>query len=68
MWNATGPDTNRNGPLGVVPNFEHPKDVYWTLNVVMTSISVGFVTIFFFIRLLAKSTTGRKFLKEDCEY
>ncbi|KAF5580211.1 clock-controlled 8 (ccg-8) [Fusarium pseudoanthophilum] len=33
MWNATGPDSNRNAPPGVVPDYNNPEDVYWTLNI-----------------------------------
>lgn len=68
MWNATGPDSNRNVPPGVVPDFDHPEDVYWTLNIVITVICIAFTTVFFCIRLYAKRTIHRRFVTEDCEY
>lgn len=68
MWNATGPDSNRNVPPGVVPDFNHPEDVYWTLNIVITVISVVLTTVFFCIRIYAKRTIHRRFVTEDCEH
>lgn len=67
MFNATGPDSNRNAPPGVVPDFDNPEDVFWTLNVVMISICVSFVVIFYGIRLYVKRTITHKILKEDCK-
>ncbi|KAF4999851.1 hypothetical protein FDECE_11382 [Fusarium decemcellulare] len=65
MWNATGPDSNRNAPPGVVPDYDNPEDVYWTLNVVMMAICVSFVAGFFFVRVYVKCTINRKLLTED---
>ncbi|KAF4472497.1 integral membrane [Fusarium albosuccineum] len=65
MWNATGPDSNRNAPPGVVPDYDNPEDVYWTLNVVMMAICVSFVAAFFFVRIYVKCTINRKLLTED---
>ncbi|KAM5344694.1 hypothetical protein ACJ41O_010556 [Fusarium nematophilum] len=65
MWNSTGPDSNRNAPPGVVPDFEHPEDVYWTLNVVIQAVCAFFVTVFFIIRIYVKRAISRKILTED---
>ncbi|KAF5026441.1 hypothetical protein F66182_1474 [Fusarium sp. NRRL 66182] len=65
MWNATGPDTNRNAPPGVVPDYDNPRDVCWTVNVAMMTICVVFVAVFFFIRVFVKLTINRKMLLED---
>ncbi|KAH6980358.1 hypothetical protein EDB82DRAFT_282232 [Fusarium venenatum] len=68
MWNATGPDSNRNAPPGVVPDYNHPEDVYWTLNIVLTVICVFFVTAFFLVRVYVKRTINRNIGVEDCTY
>lgn len=65
MWNATGPDSNRNAPPGVVPDYMNPEDVYWTLNIVLTTICVFFVTLFFIVRIYVKRTISRNFGLED---
>ncbi|XEU94807.1 hypothetical protein FSHL1_000091 [Fusarium sambucinum] len=65
MWNATGPDSNRNAPPGVVPDYNHPEDVYWTLNIVLTVICVFFVTVFFLVRVYVKRTINRNIGVED---
>ncbi|KAL6362431.1 hypothetical protein LRP88_03713 [Fusarium phalaenopsidis] len=65
MFNATGPDSNRNAPPGVVPDFDHPEDVFWTLNVVMASICISFVVVFYAIRVFVKRTITHKILTED---
>ncbi|KAF4971533.1 hypothetical protein FZEAL_9817 [Fusarium zealandicum] len=65
MWNSTGPDSNRNAPPGAVPDFDNPEDVYWTLNVVLTSICIVFTTAFFAVRIYVKRTINRKILTED---
>ncbi|KAL2681293.1 hypothetical protein Neosp_008904 [[Neocosmospora] mangrovei] len=65
MFNATGPDSNRNAPPGAVPDFDNPEDVFYTLNVAMTSICVSFVVIFFGIRIYVKRTITHKLLTED---
>lgn len=67
MWNTTGPDSNRNAPPGVVPDYNHPEDVYWTLNVVIISICVVLITGFLAARVHVKRTINRKILTEDCE-
>ncbi|RGP77298.1 hypothetical protein FLONG3_4596 [Fusarium longipes] len=68
MWNATGPDSNRNAPPGVVPDYNNPEDVYWTLNIVMTVICVVFVTVFFLVRVYVKRTINRNIGVEDCQW
>lgn len=65
MWNATGPDSNRNAPPGVVPDYKDPEDVYWTLNIVLTTICVFFITLFFIVRIFVKRTISRNFGLED---
>lgn len=67
MFNATGPDSNRNAPPGAVPDFDHPEDVFYTLNVAMVSICVSFVIVFYGIRLYVKRTITHKLLTEDCK-
>ncbi|CEF84523.1 hypothetical protein FGSG_13487 [Fusarium graminearum PH-1] len=66
MWNATGPDSNRNAPPGVVPDYNHPEDVYWTLNIVLAVICVFFTTTFFLVRVYVKRTISRNIGVEDC--
>jgi hypothetical protein len=68
MWNATGPDSNRNAPPGVVPDYSNPEDVYWTLNIALTVICVSFVTVFFLVRVYVKRTINRNIAVEDCTY
>lgn len=65
MWNATGPDSNRNAPPGVVPDYNSPEDVYWTLNIALTTICVFFITLFFIVRIYVKGTISRNFGLED---
>ncbi|SCV53949.1 related to integral membrane protein [Fusarium fujikuroi] len=65
MWNATGPDSNRNAPPGVVPDYNNPEDVYWTLNIVLTTICVFSITLFFIVRIYVKGTISRNFGLED---
>ncbi|RSL86735.1 hypothetical protein CEP51_002626 [Fusarium floridanum] len=67
MFNATGPDSNRNAPPGAVPDFDNPEDVFYTLNVAMISICVSFVVIFYGIRVFVKRTITHKILTEDCK-
>ena len=66
-WNATGPDSNRNAPPGVVADYDHPEDVYWTVNIVIAVICVVFTAVFFFIRMYVKRTIHRKLVTEDCK-
>jgi hypothetical protein len=66
MWNATGPDSNRNAPPGVVADYNNPEDVYWTLNIVLMIICVFFITLLFVIRVYVKRTISRNFGLEDC--
>ncbi|KAH7243709.1 uncharacterized protein BKA55DRAFT_596070 [Fusarium redolens] len=65
MWNATGPDSNRNAPPGVVADYNNPEDVYWTLNIVLTAICVFFITLLFIIRVYVKRTISRNSGLED---
>ncbi|KAF5707079.1 integral membrane protein [Fusarium mundagurra] len=59
------PDSNRNAPPGVVPDYNNPEDVYWTLNIVLTTICVFFITLFFAVRIYVKGTISRNFGLED---
>lgn len=68
MWNATGPDSNRNAPPGIVPDYNHPEDVFWTLNIVLAVICAFFTAVFFFIRVYVKRTIHRHIGVEDCTY
>jgi hypothetical protein len=68
MWNATGPDSNRNAPPGIVPDYNNPEDVFWTLNIVLAVICAFFTTVFFFIRVYVKRTIHRHIGVEDCTY
>ncbi|KAK7428397.1 hypothetical protein QQZ08_005016 [Neonectria magnoliae] len=65
MWNSTGPDSNRSPPPGVVPDFDNPEDVAWTINVVMMAVCDALVTAFFIIRIYAKISINPKILVED---
>ncbi|KPM41738.1 hypothetical protein AK830_g4853 [Neonectria ditissima] len=65
MWNSTGPDSNRSPPPGVVPDFNNPEDVVWTINVVVMAIRDALVTAFFIIRIYAKISINPKILLED---
>ncbi|KAF5562586.1 Clock-controlled 8 [Fusarium phyllophilum] len=59
------PDSNRNAPPGVVPDYNNPEDGYWTLNIVLTTICVFFITLFFIVRVYVKGTISRNFGVED---
>lgn len=67
MWNSTGPDSNRDPPPGVTPNYDNPTDVNWTANIAVMAVCDVLVTLFFLIRVYVKSTINRKILVEDCE-
>lgn len=65
MWNATGPDSNRDPPPGVTPNYENPTDVNRTANIVVIALCDLFITVFFIIRIYVKSTINRRIMTED---
>ncbi|KAM5378199.1 hypothetical protein ACJA88_005933 [Fusarium oxysporum] len=68
LWpfpDGISPDSNRNAPPGVVPDYKNPEDVYWTLNIVLTTICVFFITLFFIGRITAIMYCVTVFMSEQ---
>lgn len=54
-------------PPGVTPNFEHPKDVLRTVNLVTQTLSIAIVTAFVLLRIFARYRIARAYKPDDCE-
>lgn len=55
-------------PDGILPNFDNPRDVYYTANFVITITSITVVNLLFLIHAYVKWQVKRgTVLPEDCK-
>lgn len=54
-------------PEGVMPDFDHPKDAGWKLNIIVLAICNALVTIFFLLRCYVKIFVNRRINLADCK-
>lgn len=54
-------------PPGVVPDFEHPEDIFWTVNIVSQTVAMVTITVFFSLRVFTKTFIAPPFCREDCK-
>ncbi|GJC94480.1 integral membrane protein [Colletotrichum higginsianum] len=66
MSNVEGPAAPP--PEGVVPDFQNPKDVLHTINLVSQILSIVMVSLFMMLRLYAKMFIAPPFHTEDCTH
>ena len=67
MWNSTGPDSNQPSP-GITVDYGNPKDIYWTLNIAMTSVFTILTTVFFTMRAYVRLFIRKQISIEDCKF
>lgn len=54
-------------PPGVTLNFDHPKDVLHTINLVTGALTIALMAPFVFIRMYIKICIRRSIEREDCK-
>lgn len=55
-------------PEGVTPNFDHPKDVLKTINIVSGILAIGLTAPFVLLRFYVRVFIMRAIDREDCTY
>ena len=54
-------------PDGVIPNFQHPKDVLRTINIVSGILVIALMFPFICLRIMVNGLVMRRLVLEDCE-